>query len=126
MDYQVMIVDDSKLARMSIANAVARLYPNWRLLEAGNAEIAMTLALAERIDIVLIDYNMPGRDGLSLAADLRDLHPAMPMALITANFQAEIVAGAKELSVTFLGKPHWQDGLAAFLSDVIGRLRLDG
>lgn len=122
MDYRLMIVDDSALARLALAHEVATLYPDWRLVEARNADAAMSLALDGRIDIALIDYNMPGRDGLSLAADLRDLHPKMPLALVTANYQVEIVDRAKELNLTFLPKPRWQDGLAVFLSNAIKQL----
>lgn len=131
MDYRVLIVDDSKLARMALSKSVITLYPNWRLVEAQNADAAMALALAERIDIALIDYNMPGQnglsfmpgqDGLSFAADLLFLHPEMPMALISGNFQEDIVARTKALGLTFLEKPHWQDGLAVFLSDAERRL----
>ena len=47
-------------------------------------------------DIALLDFNMPGRDGLALAAELRALKPDMPLALISANTQHEIVlAGAR-------------------------------
>jgi hypothetical protein len=45
----------------------------------------------------------------------------MPIALITADFQADVVAGAKELGVTFLRKPRSQAGLAAFLSAAMSR-----
>jgi DNA-binding response OmpR family regulator len=121
VDYWVMIVDDSSLARTAVVYAISRLYSvwrhsTWRLVEARDADTAMSLALDGRVDITLIDHNTPGRDGLSLAADLRHLYPAMPIALITADFRADVVAGAKELDLTFLRKPCWQAGLAAFLS----------
>jgi DNA-binding NarL/FixJ family response regulator len=118
----VLIVDDSKLTRTVLAKAVVMLYPNWRLVEAENADGAMSSALDSRINIALIDYNMPGRNGLSLAAGLRSLHPEMPMALITANFQTEVIARTKGLGLTFLRKPHWQVSLAAFLRAAVGQL----
>jgi DNA-binding response OmpR family regulator len=112
---------------MAVVYAVGRLYSTWRpstwrLVEAQDTDTAMSLALDGRVDIALIDHNMPGRDGLSLAASLRHLYPAMPIALITANSQPEIIAGAKELDLTFLPKPRWKDGLAAFLSAAMRRL----
>ncbi|WP_158933230.1 response regulator transcription factor [Acidisphaera sp. S103] len=119
---RVMIVDDSTLARMALASTVATLYPNLRQIEARNADAAMGLVLAEHIDIALIDYNMPGRDGLSLAADLRDLYPETPMALISGNFQAGIIDRVKELNLTFLQKPRWHNDLAIFLSNAIKQL----
>ncbi|WP_158932268.1 response regulator transcription factor, partial [Acidisphaera sp. S103] len=121
MDYWVMIVDDGALVRMAAVYAISRLYSagqhsTWRLVEARGADTAMSLALDGRVDITLIDHNTPGRDGLSLAANLRHLYPAMPIALMTANSQPETIAGAKELDLTFIPKPRWKDGLAAFLS----------
>jgi DNA-binding response OmpR family regulator len=127
VDYWVMIVDDGTLARMAVVYAVGRLYSTWRhskwqLIEAQDADTAMSLALDGRVDIALIDHNMPGRDGLSLATDLRHLYPAMPIALMAANSQPEIIAGAKRLDLTFIPKPRWKDGLAAFLSAATRRL----
>jgi DNA-binding NarL/FixJ family response regulator len=125
-DYRVLIVDDSKLARMSIAKAISALYPDWPRDEAGNADSALELAQTGHIDIALVDYNMPGRDGLTLATELRERYPSMPLALITANFQAKIVAGAKRIDVTFLQKPNWQAGLAVFLTEAVTHLNASG
>jgi DNA-binding NarL/FixJ family response regulator len=91
MDYWVMIVDDSSLVRTAVVYAISRLYSvwrhsTWRLVEARGADTAMSLALDGRVDIALIDHSAAGRDGLSLAVNLRHLYPAMPIALITRQF----------------------------------------
>src|ERR1700733_5974696 len=91
MTITVLIVDDSKLARIVAAKAVHGLQPAWRRLEATNAEDAMAAMKTGEIDVALVDYNMPGRNGLDLAADLRALQPAMPIAVITANVQQEVI-----------------------------------
>ena len=80
----VLIVDDSKLARIVAGKAVAALQPDWARVEAGNAEEAMARLEAGGIDLALLDYNMPGKDGLTLAAEMRTMHPSMPIAVITA------------------------------------------
>ena len=38
---------------------------------------------------------MPGRDGLSLAADLAELQPRMPVAVVSANVQTEVIERAR-------------------------------
>ena len=38
MQYKVLIVDDSKLARMVMASAFRRIRPDWELSEATNAD----------------------------------------------------------------------------------------
>ena len=75
MPYKLLIVDDSKLARMSAAKALNALYPDWTRLEAANADEAISLARETAFDVALLDFNMPGRDGLQLAADLLALRP---------------------------------------------------
>jgi DNA-binding NarL/FixJ family response regulator len=61
MTYKVLIVDDSKLARMAVTKALQTLYPEWNRVEATNAEEALALAKQAAADIALLDFNMPWR-----------------------------------------------------------------
>lgn len=122
MPYKVLIVDDSKLARMSVARALMALRPDWTKLEASNADEALELARREAADIALLDFNMPGRDGLALAADLRGLNADMPLAVVSANFQEEIVSRAREVGAAFLTKPLTEQQLQGFLDTAAARL----
>ena len=97
MPYKLLIVDDSKLARMSAAKALKTLYPDWTRLEASNADEALSLAKETPFDVALLDFNMPGRDGLQLAADLLALRPSTPLAVVSANHQEEIVGRARDI-----------------------------
>jgi CheY-like chemotaxis protein len=121
MSFKVLVVDDSKLARMSIARLLGTLRPDWTRIEAANAEEALARQNQETIDLALVDFNMPGPDGLSVAADLHACNPAMPMAIVSANNQDEIVARAHALGAAFLSKPLTQQALAEFLSSVESR-----
>ncbi|MFH5923012.1 response regulator [Roseomonas xinghualingensis] len=119
----VLIVDDSKLARIVAGKAINALEPSWERVEAGNAEEAMARITAGGIDLALLDYNMPGKDGLTLAAELRALHPTMPLAVITANVQDEVIARARAVNATFVAKPVTEEGLRGFVSGASLRLR---
>lgn len=123
MTYRVLVVDDSKLARMAIAKALTALRPDWSRLEAASADEALALTRSEAFDIALLDFNMPGRDGLELAAELRGLRPRMPLAVITANLQNEIVARAGAVGATFLPKPLSEPALDGFLQSAARQLR---
>ncbi|MDB5415407.1 MAG: response regulator receiver protein [Rubritepida sp.] len=124
MTTTVLIVDDSKLARIVIGKAVSSLQPGWTRVEAGNADEAITVIDARPVDVVILDYNMPGRDGIALAEELRARFPAMPIALATANVQDEIVARARSADVTFVVKPVTEEGIRGFVSGAALRLRL--
>lgn len=119
-------MDDSKLARMSVAKTVGGLRPDWIRVEATNADEALALVHQSPFDVALIDFNMPGRDGLALAADLRDLNPDMPVAVITANLQTEIVTRARAVGAEFLPKPLTQEAMSAFISHAEQRLGSPG
>ncbi|HLZ82175.1 MAG TPA: response regulator [Caulobacteraceae bacterium] len=123
MSYKILIVDDSKLARMSIAKVLNGLRPDWIRVEAANAEEAVAKVRAERPDIAMLDYNMPGRDGLQLAADLRAIEPHMPLAVVSANIQDEIVARTHDLGAAFLAKPVVAQALSDFLTAAQARLK---
>jgi DNA-binding NarL/FixJ family response regulator len=124
MTYTLLIVDDSKLARMSAAKALTSLYPDWTRVEAANADEATKLAESSSFDIALLDFNMPGRDGLQLATELKADYPAMPIAVVSANHQDEIVARAKAIGAAFLPKPLTQTALEEFLQAAVGQLEL--
>lgn len=125
MTTTILIVDDSKLARIVAGKAINALQPDWERVEAANADEALVILSQRQIDVALLDYNMPGRNGLELAADLRGLFPAMPIAIITANVQDEIIAHAHSLKATFVGKPVTEDALRGFLSGAALRLRAE-
>jgi CheY-like chemotaxis protein len=122
MTCKVLVVDDSRLARMSIARLLDTLRPGWIRVEAANAAEAIERQSREASDVALLDFNMPGPDGLALAADLRARYPAMPIAIISANSQDEIVARATAIGAAFLPKPLTEQLLADFLTAAEPRL----
>ena len=122
MTRTVLVVDDSKVARMVACKALAKLHPEWACVEAGDARQAMDALSTQKVDISLIDLNMPGEGGLALAADLRRRQPEMPIAVVTANIQDEIVARVRELDATFVPKPLTEEALSSFLAGA--KLRL--
>ena len=123
MTVTVLVVDDSKLARINAGKALTQLQPEWRRLEAASAAEALSLVEREPIDVALVDFNMEEKDGLTLAAELREAHPTMPIAIITANIQDEIIARAREINASFVAKPLTSEGLQGFVSGAALRLR---
>lgn len=125
MPVKVLVVDDSKLARINAGKALGQLQPDWERIEAGGAEEALAIMAREPADIALVDFNMEGTDGLALAGQLRDSYPTMPIALITANIQDEIISRAREINVSFVAKPLTSEGLQGFVAGAALRLQAD-
>jgi len=105
-----------------LSKALAKLRPDWACIEAGDAKQAIDALSSQKVDISLIDLNMPGEGGLALATDLRRQRPDMPIAVVTANIQDEIVARVRALDATFVPKPLTEEALSAFLAGANLRL----
>jgi CheY-like chemotaxis protein len=119
----VLIVDDSKLARIVAGKTLAALQPTWERVEAANAAEALKILGERKIDLAMVDFNMPEKDGLELASEIRASHPTMPIAVITANIQDEVIAQARAMNATFVNKPLTEEGLRGFVSGAALRLR---
>jgi CheY-like chemotaxis protein len=122
MSYRILVVDDSKLARMSVAKLLNSLRPAWTRLEAANAKEALELMRQSPADLALLDFNMPERDGLHLAADLRAAAKDMPLAVVSANSQKEVVDRAAAVGAAFLTKPLTEQVLRGFLDAAEAKL----
>jgi len=108
---KVLIVDDSRVARMALRRLMAQVAPGAEVVEAGSVDEA--LGVADGIDVALIDYNMPGRDGLELAAELGARDPRIRRVLVTANVQDSLAERARGMGVGFVGKPTRLEDLKA-------------
>ena len=120
---KVLIVDDEELARLRLRGLVNdNPEPRAEVVgEAANAAQAL-VRLAERgCDLVLLDIQMPGHDGMQLAAELRAM--AQPPAVVFVTAHAEHALRAFELeAVDYLTKPVKRERLQAALQRVAQRL----
>jgi CheY-like chemotaxis protein len=121
---KILVVDDSKLARMAVAKALSALHPDWTRIEAANADEALAQVKGASPDIAVFDFNMPGRDGLALAAEVRALKPALQVAIISANHQQEVIDRARAIGAVFLSKPLTEQALKEFLSGAEAKLKV--
>src|ERR1700760_4372598 len=111
MAVTILVVDDSKLARIVVNKAIAALQPDWARVEAGNAEEALALVERQPIDAPVLASHMPRQDGLALAEKRRSRSPDMPTAVATASVQDEVIAAARAANATFIAKPVNEDGI---------------
>jgi CheY-like chemotaxis protein len=104
---------------MSVAKALRALHPDWSKAEASNADEALQQIELDTPDFVLLDFNMPGKDGLAFAADLRSKHAGISVAVVSANRQIEVIERAQAAGATFLAKPLTEQALGEFLDSAV-------
>ncbi len=100
---------------MMIAKFIGQHRPEWRLLEAASGEEALTIIAQNAPDLISLDVNMPGLDGLQTASRIRIRHPDIGIALCTANVQESMRQSANKLGVHFIPKPVTQQAIQTMI-----------
>ena len=114
----VLIVDDSRLSRMMIRAFIMQSHPDWTIIEASHGQEALEKTATQAVDLMTIDLNMPGMDGLTLATQLQHNHPTDSITLVTANIQESVRHRAAAAGMGFIAKPVTEDSIRACLSSL--------
>jgi len=121
---RVLIVDDDASTLASIARTF-RLAGHEAVV-CDNAARAITLLQQERFDIVFSDVVMPGRDGLAMLAELRELGVMTPIIMISGQATVDMAVRATRLgALDFLEKPISADKLLLTVENALRLVRLE-
>lgn len=84
MTIRAMVVDDHALVRAAVRQALSA--PDVELVgEAGTAEEALELAPRLRPDVLLVDIDLPGMDGVGLVRELAPRLPETRIVMLTVS-----------------------------------------
>jgi two-component system, chemotaxis family, chemotaxis protein CheY len=121
---KVLVVDDQFSVRQMTRLALEKI--GVRLIhEAENGQEALTTALAQPLDLIISDFNMPQMDGIGLLRAVRG-HQAirkLPFILITGRGDRELVVKAAQAGVNnYVVKPFDEATLRQKMEAVLGRI----
>jgi two-component system chemotaxis response regulator CheY len=106
---KILIVDDSQVMRNIHKNALRdHGVPEESFCEADNGDTALGIATNDKIDLFLVDWNMPGLNGLEFIKTIRtmDRYKDTPVIMVTSEAAKYNVMEAIEAGVTnYVVKP---------------------
>jgi len=110
----ILLVDDEDLVRQGTAEMIRDLGHTVSEARSGAEALAM-LTSGVAADVVITDYKMPRMDGAELARRLLDIHPVLPILIITGY------TGTTDdvLHLPRLPKPFGQAEIAAALASLV-------
>jgi DNA-binding NarL/FixJ family response regulator len=92
----VLIVDDQHPFR-DVARTVIGLTDGFVVAgEAGSGEEAVEMAIARAPDLVLMDINLPGINGIEACRRIKAVHPATTVILLSTYSEADLPADARD------------------------------
>jgi DNA-binding NarL/FixJ family response regulator len=115
---KILVVDDHVLIREALRGVFRDLKPDATVLEAEDASRTTELLVKQPdIALILLDLNLPDRDGLVLLAELRARHPGIPV-IVLSGFpdRANVVRALDHGAVGFIPKSAGRDVMTSALN----------
>jgi len=99
MRTRFLIVDDSELVRRSL-RMVLQANPEWEICgEAADGTSAVEMFKDLRPNVVILDFQMPGINGIETARRMAEIAPAIPILLFTQHASADLERHAHEVGI---------------------------
>jgi signal transduction histidine kinase len=115
-DARILLVDDDHAVREVTSTTLRDL--GYSVVEAGSGGAALDILAREpTIDLLIIDFAMPGMSGAEVARQARAKRPTLPILFITGFADRAALAGVSETHI--VGKPFVNDELATKLRSIL-------
>ncbi len=119
----VLIADDSAVMRTLISHVIKK--QGFNVLAAPDGDACIHMLNSEKIDLLLLDINMPGKDGMEVLSYLNANDIALPVIMITASDDiSQAVKCIKMGAYEYLTKPVDNDRLEITVKNALSESSL--
>ncbi len=119
----ILVVDDEPLFRELLCSRLRRR--NYTMIEAEDGNKALEYAEKSRIDLALVDINLPKMDGIELLQRLKELDGRIEVVILTGYSNIETaIAAMKHGAYDYLTKPYKLSELEVVVERALEKQRL--
>ncbi len=126
----ILIVDDSNIIRRVLSNTMTRYFskPEWgelKLFEAEDGLVAMNIMKAEKIDIMLLDWNMPNMTGEQVVDAVRankEWNKTRIIMATTEGSKASVLKMIKKGANGYMVKPFLEGAIFKTMDTITARM----
>lgn len=104
----ILVVDDSRIMRNIVKNIFSELKIPCQFLEAENGARAFNLLEANKVSLVLLDWNMPEMDGMEFLRKVRAMpdYKELPIIMVTSeSAKYNVVEALQNGATDYIVKP---------------------
>ncbi|MGA8109542.1 MAG: sigma-54 dependent transcriptional regulator [Acidobacteriaceae bacterium] len=121
---RILIIDDEAAIRESLETLLS--LEGYAVDTAENGELGLERIAEQPFDLVLLDFALPGRNGLEILGVIRDRQPVLPVIMITAfGTVGNVVDAIRGGAQNFVQKPWDNEKLLADIRAAIARYRAE-
>ncbi len=118
----ILVVDDEAVVRRVLGDALSQA--GYRVRTASSVEEALALLGQGSVDLMLLDLQLGGRDGVEVLREARTRWPQLAVLILTAHGSLSSAIEAVRLDAAdYLLKPIGIDALRARVAEVLARQR---
>ena len=115
-----LIVDDHAIVRFGLKQLIEELYPHATVKEAASGEEAILMLSQVRWDLMIVDVNLPGLNGLDVLKATTKLTRPAPVMMLTLHPEAQYAVRAlKAGAAAYLTKDRAPQELASAIKQVL-------
>jgi DNA-binding NarL/FixJ family response regulator len=122
----ILIADDHANVRRGLREILVDAFSGALFSEASNGDDVLTQLVGSKHDVLLLDINMPGRSGLEVLKDVRQIYPQLTVIMVSVQPENQyasrcLLAGAS----AYVNKDSAPEELAATITKILdSRARL--
>ncbi len=120
----ILLAEDEKEARDLLVKYLKKEKNDWNIYSAQNGEEVLQIFTSTKIDVVVLDVNMPNKNGIDALREMRAISDDF-MAIIMTGFGEEDIAiqALREGAMSFLKKPINIEELLVYLESAVDRIK---
>jgi DNA-binding NarL/FixJ family response regulator len=96
---RILVVDDNAVMRRTLRSLLER-QNDWRVCdEACDGSEAVAKFDEKKFDVVVLDFQMPGMNGLEAAKQITSLSPSTPILMVTLHHSPQLAEEARKVGI---------------------------
>jgi len=104
----IMVVDDSRIMRSTVKGVFSGVESACTFVEAKDGEEALALLETQKVDLILLDWNMPRLSGIDFLKQVRamDQYRDLPIIMVTSEAsKINVIEALKNGATDYITKP---------------------
>ena len=116
----ILTIEDDAAIRRGVVDALT--FAGYQVIEAGDGDAGCQMALSREYDLLLLDLVLPGKLGLEILKQVRNVRPTVPVIILSARGEEnDRVTGLRLGADDYVVKPFSVNELLARVDAVLRR-----
>lgn len=116
----ILIADDHANVRRGLREILVDAFSGSYFSEASDGDQVFTQLLNSRHDVLLLDINMPGRNGLEVLKDVKKIYPLLPVIMVSVQPESQYALRCMRAGATaYINKNSASEDLAPAIRKIM-------